>query len=64
MATKKPKVTTGNHLTVTADANGRVSLEWDWDVLLEEVRAATGLIPVTEAKVTKTRATRKKKETT
>ena len=64
MAAKKPKVTKGKHLTVTTDANGQVSLEWDWNALAEEVRAATGLVSVTEAKVTKTRATRKKKETT
>lgn len=64
MATKKPKVTTGNHLTVTADANGHVSLVWDWDALVEEIKAATGIVSVTEARVKKTRATRKKKETT
>ena len=83
MATKKPKVTTGNHLTVTADANGHVSLVWDWDALLREVQIATSdrkvqyvdigdlapeeaatLMKTVEAKVKKTRATRKKKETT
>ena len=64
MATKQPKVKKGDHLTVTTAPNGQISLEWDWDALVAEIRAASGLIPVTEAKVTKTRATRKKKETT
>ena len=49
------KQTKGKHLTVHADG----SLTWDWDALLKEVQAATGLVPVTEAKVKKTR---KKKE--
>lgn len=62
MAAKKPKVTKGDHLTVTTNPNGAVSLEWDWDALVAEVKAATGLVSVTEAKVAKTRA-RKKKET-
>ena len=51
----KKKTVNGTHLTVNADG----SLTWDWDKLLEEVRAATGIINVTEVKVKKTR---KKKE--
>lgn len=50
----------GNHLTVTKYPNGTADLVWDWDALLEEVRAATSgvnaLVATTEAKVKKTRA--------
>jgi len=35
-----PKVVKGNHLTVTTHPNGKVELEWDWDALVSEVRAA------------------------
>ena len=54
-AVKFSKKRGGKHLTVNADG----SLTWDWDKLLEEVRAATGIINVTEVKIKKTR---KKKE--
>jgi len=45
MATKKtktvyPKVTVGNHLTVTEYEDGRTELVWDDDKLLQEVRDA------------------------
>lgn len=45
MATKKaktvyPKVTAGNHLTVTEYEDGRTELVWDDDKLLQEVREA------------------------
>ena len=36
----EPKVVKGNHLTVTTHPNGKVELEWDWDALVSEVRAA------------------------
>lgn len=51
----RKKTNKGTHLTVNADG----SLTWDWDKLLEEVKAATSLVNVTEVKVKKTR---KKKE--
>lgn len=56
MARKKktedaPQTIKGNHLTVHADG----TLEWDWNALLKEVQEATMLIPVTEAKVKRTR---------
>jgi hypothetical protein len=38
------KVLKGNHLTVTTDAKGKVTLQWDWDALMQEVVAATGLV--------------------
>lgn len=60
MARKKKTDTVevkGNHLTVTADGQ----LKWDWDALLDEVRAATNIVIVTEAKVKKTRKPRAKK---
>lgn len=61
---KKPKpdmvITQGTHLTKCVyTGNGAVKLIWDWDKLLEEVKAATGLVNLTETRVKKTR---KKKE--
>lgn len=53
---KTTGVTSGNHLTVTHCEDGTVDLKWNWDALLEEVRAAAGIVAVTEAKVKKTRA--------
>lgn len=58
-------VTSGNHLTVTHNADGTVDMKWNWDALLAEVQEATktskqNLISVTEEKVKKTRAPRKK----
>lgn len=35
-----PKVTQGNHLTVTEYQDGRTTLEWDDEALLEEVKQA------------------------
>lgn len=56
----------GNHLTVHRHDDGTVDMKWNWDKLLEEVREATSnvkqdLVSVTEEKVKKTRAPRKKK---
>ena len=36
----EPKVVKGNHLTVTTHPDGRTTLEWDDEALLNEVRAA------------------------
>ena len=36
----EPKVVKGNHLTVTTHPDGKTTLEWDWDALVSEVRAA------------------------
>lgn len=43
MTTKSraPEVIKGTHVTVTKYRNGNVSIDWDWDALLHEVRAAT-----------------------
>lgn len=38
------KVEKGNHLIVTTNPNGQVSLQWDWDALLKEVVEATGIV--------------------
>lgn len=52
----------GTHLLKVTDNHTKTStLKWNWDVLLEEVRAATGIVSVTEAKVAKTRKPRAKK---
>lgn len=65
--TKKPQPDVvieklGTHLLkVTNNHTGNSTLKWNWDALLEEVRAATGIINVTEAKVAKTRKPRAKK---
>lgn len=62
MAKQKPDVviTKGKHTLITTNNHtGEVSIEWDWDKLLKEVREATDLIKVTETKV---KRTRKKKE--
>jgi hypothetical protein len=62
MATKKPTVVKGSHLTVTTHPDGRTELEWDDEALLRDVQAAIlkaeSVIPVdTTEKPTK----RKKK---
>ena len=65
MTKQKPDVviTKGKHTLVTTNNHtGEVSIKCDWDKLLEEVREATGLIKVTEVKVTKTRKPRSKKD--
>lgn len=36
----EPKVVKGNHLTVTTHPDGKTTLEWDWDALVNEVREA------------------------
>jgi len=64
-ALKTTDITNGNHLTVTQNKDGTVSMKWDWDKLLEEVRAACAtvkinLIEATETKVKKTRAKKSK----
>jgi YD repeat-containing protein len=43
----KPKVVKGNHLTVTTWPDGKTTLEWDDEALLQEIRTA---IAVHEAK--------------
>lgn len=58
-------VTSGNHLTVTHNADGTVDMKWNWDALLAEVQEATksivpNIVTITEEKVKKTRASRKK----
>lgn len=55
----------GNHLTIHRYDDGTVDMKWNWDNLLEEVRAAiatvsTNLIEVTETKIKKTRAKKSK----
>ena len=45
----------GNHLTIHHFDDGTVDMKWDWDKLLNEVKEATNIINVTEAKVKKTR---------
>lgn len=39
--TRAPEVIKGSHLTVTKYKTGQVTLEWDWDALTHEVKAAT-----------------------
>lgn len=52
----------GTHLMkVTNNHTGTSTLRWNWDALLDEVRAATNIVIVTEAKVAKTRKPRAKK---
>lgn len=63
---KATGVASGNHLVVTQNDDGTVDMKWNWDKLLEEVQEATkgakiNIVAVTEEKVTKTRASRKKK---
>ena len=63
MATKKaktvyPKVTVGNHLTVTEYEDGRTELVWDDDQLLKEVRAAIASVSSVEVKPKKKAAAR------
>ena len=59
----------GNHLTIHRYDDGTVDMKWNWDALLKEVQIATGgvilkdIVKVTEEKVKKTRAPRKKKDT-
>lgn len=64
---KAAGVASGTHLVVTHNDNGTVDMKWNWDKLLEEVRAAiatvsTNLVEVTEAKVKKTRAKKVNKD--
>lgn len=62
MIRKKPDIviTKGKHTLITTNSHtGEVSIKWDWDKLLEEVREATNLVKVTETKI---KRTRKKKE--
>ena len=47
------KTKTGNHLTVKTDSNGKITLEWDWDALLNEVISATGVTIKTKKKTKK-----------
>ena len=49
------KVLKGNHLTVTTDAKGKVTLQWDWDALLKEVVDASGVTTETKTPKKKTK---------
>lgn len=40
----QPTVVKGTHLTVTTHADGRTTLEWDWDQLVKEVRLACSTV--------------------
>ena len=64
MATRKkktvagPSVVKGTHLTVITDENGKVTLEWDDEQLLKEVREAIASVekkvkPAVKAKANK-----------
>ena len=60
------KVVKGSHLTVTTHPDGKTTLEWDWDALVNEVRAALikaeSVIPVsTESVTTKPKRSKKSK---
>jgi hypothetical protein len=51
----EPKVVKGNHLTVTTHPDGKTTLEWDWDALVNEVRMAclnteNGILATAETK--------------
>jgi hypothetical protein len=35
-----PDIVKGSHLTVTTYPDGKTTLEWDWDALVNEVREA------------------------
>ena len=62
MVKKKPDIviTKGKHTVITKNNHtGEVSIKWDWNKLLEEIKEATNLVKVTETKV---KRTRKKKE--
>ena len=64
MATKKPTVVKGSHLTVTTYPDGRTELEWDDEALARDVREAIASVefehlkPAVKAKA-KTRAKKK-----
>lgn len=55
MATKKPTVVKGSHLTVTTYPDGRTELEWDDEALMRDVQEAIASVSTTEPKVKKTR---------
>ena len=48
MATKKPKVVKGSHLTVTTHPDGRTELEWDDEALMRDVQDAINAYQATE----------------
>ena len=52
-----PKVTKGNHLTVTTHENGKTELVWDDEALAKEVRDAIASVESKPKKVKKTKAT-------
>ena len=66
-ASGEPKVIRGSHSTRTEYPDGRVEFETHWDELKRDVEEALAsvakdIVAVTEDRVKKTRATRKKKE--
>lgn len=55
MARKKnqlaePTIVKGSHLTVTTFPDGRTELEWDWDILVNEVREACASVELANMK--------------
>lgn len=62
MVKKKPDIviTKGKHTLITKNNHtGKISIEWDWDKLLEEIKEATNLVKVTETKVKRIRKKKK-----
>ena len=45
-----PDVVKGNHLTVITFPDGRTELEWDWDVLVKEVREVCASVELANTK--------------
>jgi hypothetical protein len=56
-----PRITQGNHSTITEYEDGRVEIETNWEVLAQEIDqaiAALGNVPAAESKPKRTRKTR------
>jgi hypothetical protein len=63
MATKKPTVVKGSHLTVTTHPDGRTELEWDDAALMRDVQEALASVNSDDTPVkSKPKAKRKAKE--
>lgn len=45
-----PDIVKGSHLTVTTYPDGKTELEWDWDALVNEVRAACASVELANTK--------------
>ena len=45
-----PDIVKGSHLTVITYHNGKTELEWDWDALVNEVRAACASVELANTK--------------